>query len=141
MVSCPRKKTTRKIYYLTPHNLRCRLSVRREPHLVANFAPVLSAEKKTSVRRDDNNDNNTGPRKFLSERQLGRVSKLANKLIPPPKALRIRAFCCGLHWLKYRGGRVMVSHGRWDSFLFKMSSDRHGCFQMSSRLLAISSWR
>lgn len=45
-------------------------------------------------------------------------------MIPPPPALRIIAFCCEMHWGKYRGRRVMVSHCRCDSFLFMISPNR-----------------
>lgn len=85
------------LHNLSPLNHRCRLSGRREPHLAANFAPVLSAKKITSARQADNN---RAAKKVLVVTSTWEGSKLANKLIPPPTALRIRAFCCGLHWLK-----------------------------------------
>lgn len=123
MVSSPLKAST--LHNMSPLNLRCRLSGHRESHLVANFEPVLSAKKINSARRADNNGT---PKKSssCSVNLGGLASRQANK----PRRylrlqlLRIRAFCCEMHWWKARGGRVMVSHDRCDSFLSEFSPRR-----------------
>lgn len=137
MVSCPLKNKRKWLYNLSPLHYRCRLSGRREPHLAANFAPVLSAKKITSARRADNN---RAAKKVLVVTSTWEGSKLATKLIPPPTALRIRAFCCGLHWLKTAVGGwwsvtadVTVSSLRWvptDTVLVSKCGGRSGCLIM-----------
>lgn len=74
MVSSPVKAST--LHKIPPPNLRSRLSGRREPHLVANFEPVMSAKKINPGRRADNNG---APKKVLVVASSLEANKQADK--------------------------------------------------------------